>query len=201
MKNTLILFLLSNLLLLTACNLPLGKKLGLDKTFSKPFNKAESILLDQELREKIEENGINIKNVQFYNSKEIVLNYEIPSENIKVKDGKLAVNRKDFAQKVIIKAFTKGRCIDYDDETLTISFEKGPSKALIFGRDFAGLNSDAYILYAYDWEGGNGKVKYDYAVYSLEAEGANAQLYVQKTDILKVSHNKRYAPGEDWHGN
>lgn len=98
----------------------------------------------------LESNRIDLKKIQYYNSKDILLKRYIEKSETKVASGEVKTNQGRYIEEIIIEEGTKGICDSVGEEELFIRFERGEGKVLRFARD----NSvdDHYVLQAQEWD-------------------------------------------------
>jgi len=101
------------------------------------------VVFTEKIRNQIENNGVDLSKVQFYNSEKIVLKRSLTSEEVKVASGKISVENGKFVEIIKINKKTPGRCNKFDKDHLSISFENGTNRDFIFYNN--NVNSDASI--------------------------------------------------------
>ncbi|MBW7847460.1 MAG: hypothetical protein H3C41_05165 [Bacteroidales bacterium] len=151
----------------------------------------KTIYFDQQIRKNIESYGIDLPDIQFYNSKKIVLARDLSYEETKVASGKIRFENGRFIEKIIIKKRTPGVCENFDDRFLEISFEHGDNTKLKFILD----SKDYYRLSAMEWKNRYGKIAYDTTVYYIQPGGEKALLKIKAEDIYRFDRKERVAPG------
>ncbi len=151
----------------------------------------KTVYFDQQLRRNIESYGIDLPDVQFYNSKKIVLERDLSYEETKVASGKIRFENGRFIEKIIIKKRTPGVCENFEDNFVEVSFEQGDNTTLKFMRD----GKNYYRLSALEWKNRLGKVAYDTTMYFILPGGENALLKVKAEDIYRFEKKERVAPG------
>lgn len=106
----------------------------------------------------------DLKNLQFFNSEDIVLTrYESVAQDKKTEKGTLSLSTGKQIDQVVIKANTPGKIVKrLENGSIAVSFEPDDTKYLIFGTSNV---SDTYKLQALSWSDGRGKVNYGSAVY------------------------------------
>jgi hypothetical protein len=113
----------------------------------------------QEMRSTYKLSEDDLKSIQFYTSKELVLKRGEKTGAKQTEDGELTLTNEHFVEEVVIKAKTP--CIvrnAIDGNTVTVEFEEGSNKYLVFGSK---RNSDGfYTLRALHWNNGKGKINY-----------------------------------------
>lgn len=151
----------------------------------------KTVYFNQLIRQNVESYDIEMTDIQFYNSREIILERDLSYEETKVASGKIRFENGRFIERIIIKKETPGVCEGFDEEVIDVSFEPGENKVLKFVRD-AG---DNYRVSAIEWQNKYGKVAYDTTHYFIVPGGEKAILKVKLEDIHKFDKKQRIAPG------
>jgi predicted aspartyl protease len=153
-------------------------------------------------KQQIEKAGVDIKQVQFYNSEEIVLARQLSKGELKVAEGKVRIENGKNIEEIIIPANTPGVCELNDEKTLKVSFDTGDGKSIPFLVERKGdiATSGSYFkIGAKKWvrtSNGKqiGKVDYQGQIYNL-VRGANSRLMIDKSVLNKVNRNTHVAKG------
>ncbi len=151
----------------------------------------KTLYFDQKMRQNIESYKIDLPDIQFYNSKKIVLERNLSYEETKVASGKIRFENGKIIEKVTIKKRTPGVCENFDDDFLDVSFEQGDNNTLRFIRD----KKDHYRLSALEWKNRFGKVDYDTVFFYISPGGEKALLKIKAEDIYRFEKKERVAPG------
>lgn len=162
------------------------------------FSCSPKIPFTPELRSKIEYQGIDITDVQFYNSKKIILNREeIEPEAVEIESGDIKINNKKVIEEITIKKNTPGICIEANPYDLSICFEENTSNTLTFGRKNGNKLEYAYRLYAKKWSSNNsGKILYGDTIYRTQPGAGSAILLVKKKQFYQLIKQKRTVRGQ-----
>lgn len=151
----------------------------------------KTIYFTQDTRAKIESNKIDLKDVQFYNSHEIILQRNLSFEETKVASGKISIENGEFIEMIILKKLTPGVCESFTNNWLDVSFEKGDNRKLRFI-----LNTEKnYQVSALEWKNSFGKVSYDTLTYYIKPGGEKALLKVEKNNIFSYDKQERVVEG------
>ena len=137
----------------------------------------------------------DLKQIQFYLSKDIVLYRKVSKGESTIHGGKIKIKKGQKIEEIIIEAGTPGVVLfSPKKDRLAVSFESnGENKFLIFGPNpKAGKR---YVLLAKDWKKHKGKISYDDKVYFTDSESAYASLLVDLKKVRKVSRTKHKASG------
>lgn len=121
-------------------------------------------VLDKPIIEKYKLSQEDLKNIQFYNSEDIVLTrYESSTSEKSTENGTLNLNFGKQTDQIVIKAGTPGKVVRFfDNNKLGISFEPDDSKFIVFGTK---QSSESYFLQALEWKDNRGRVEYGNATY------------------------------------
>jgi predicted aspartyl protease len=153
-------------------------------------------------KQDIEKAGVDIKQVQFYNSEEIVLARQLSKGELKVAEGKVRIENGKSIEEIIIPANTPGVCELNDEKTLKVSFDTGDGKSIPFLVERKGdmVTTESYFkIGAKTWKRTSqgrqvGQVDYQGQIYSL-VRGANSRLMIDKSVLNKVNRNTHVAKG------
>ncbi len=163
---------------------------------------ANRMLLTVDTKQQIENAGVDIKQVQFYNSEEIVLARQISKEEVKVAEGKVRIENGKHIEEIIIPANTPGICELNDEKTLKVSFDIGDGKSIPFLVERKGdvvVAGSYFKIGAKQWirtERGRkiGKLDYEGKIYNL-VRGADSRLMIDKAVLNRVKRNTHVAKG------
>lgn len=146
----------------------------------------------KEMRINLYKNKLNESEVQFYNSKKIVLKRNLTFKETKLARGKIKYQNGQYFEEIIIPKNTPGVMEKNDSHMLSVAFEKGKNRAL----NFVLNKNDHYQLSALVWSDGYGRVSYDTLVYYVEPKSATAQLKVKKDNSFIFNRNVRKVKGK-----
>ncbi len=113
----------------------------------------------RDLKQKLEKENIDLKQVQFYVDQKLILSRNLGDQKLEVKSGIVKLENGKYINDVIIPSFTPGICESTDNDKLMISFEKGNNN-LAFGPG-SGYTFNDYVLYGTEWKNGTAAVTYD----------------------------------------
>ena len=153
-------------------------------------------------KQEIEKAGVDLTQVQFYNSEEIILARQISKEEVKVAEGKVRVENGRNIEEIIIPANTPGVCELHDEKTLKISFETGDGRSIPFlveRQNDIVVSGSYFKIGAKEWVRSDrgrriGKVDYAGQVYNL-VRGADSRLMIDKAVLNKVERKTHVAKG------
>lgn len=119
----------------------------------------------------------DVKRIQFYTSRDIVLTRSISDDETTIKEGKIRIINGKRVEQVIIKAYTPGVLVMMPEKNrFAVSFENEDDAFLMFGPN--PKYYERFALLAQDWERENGKVHYKGKLYHVDSSAAYAALMV-----------------------
>lgn len=153
-------------------------------------------------KQEIEKAGVDLTQVQFYNSEEIVLARQISKEEIKVAEGKVRVENGRNIEEIIIPANTPGVCELNDEKTLKVSFETGDGRSIPFlveRRNDIVVAGSYFKIGAKEWTRTSrgrrvGKLDYGGQIYDVVG-GTGSRLMIDKAVLNKVERKTHVAKG------
>lgn len=136
-----------------------------------------------------------IQRIQFYVSKDIVLNRTISGGESTITEGKIKIVNGERVEQVVVKAGTPGVLVMMPrEDRFAISFEEADDEAfLMFGPNPKFDNR--YALLAQEWERDGGQVHYRDKVYYADASNAYASLMVDLKRASQSQYETRQAKG------
>ncbi len=119
----------------------------------------------------------DVKRIQFYVSRDIVLTRAISDDDTSIKEGKIRIINGRRVQQVIVKERTPGVLVLMPEkDRFAISFEEDDDAFLMFGPN--PKYYERFALLAQDWERDHGKVHYRGQLYEVDNSSAFAALMV-----------------------
>lgn len=94
------------------------------------------VLFTEQLRQKAENQKIDLTKIQFYNSDKIVLSRTLASSEVSLASGKVTFQNGVYTEIIKIKKNTRGKCDMIGSNILNISFEAGNNRSLVFENNF-----------------------------------------------------------------
>lgn len=94
------------------------------------------VLFTEQLRQKAENQKIDLTKIQFYNSDKIVLTRTLASSEVSLASGKVTFENGIYTEIIKIKKNTRGKCDMVGSNILNISFEVGNNRSLVFENNF-----------------------------------------------------------------
>ena len=136
-----------------------------------------------------------LKRIQFYVSRDIVLQKRVDGSRAKIDGGKIRVIGGERFEEIVIRRNTPGVfAFNADDGNIAISFEGRPNTHfLIFGP--SRKRGGEYVLRAAEWNRDFGIVNYNGEQYSTPASSAFANLMVDVRGRNTSSTRRRTASG------
>src|ERR1700735_1876931 len=113
----------------------------------------------RDLKQKLEKENIDLKQVQFYVDQKLILNRNLGDQKAVVTSGVVRLENGKYINEGIVPAFTPGVCDTLISDRLMISFEKG-NNDLAFGQG-SGPTFAEYVLYGTEWRNGTAAVTFD----------------------------------------
>ena len=135
----------------------------------------------------------DLKKIQFYVSDDIVLYTREIDSKTETDKGELVVKSNSEEERILIKRGTP--CVVekiIGTDKLSVSFETGEGKFLIFGTAEA---NGPYKLLAESWSNGRGKLTYNNKTYYASSASGNAYLLFTLTKEQKHQSNQKVVEG------
>lgn len=147
----------------------------------------------QRLYEENDWSESELKRVQFYLSKDIVLRREASRASSRIEEGTIKIRDGQKVEEVVIRSGTPGVLVFMPKENrFAISFEDD-NKFLMFGPNPKA--GDRYVLLASDWNNRQGKVSYGDGKYWVDANNGIASLMVDLKRVRNTSVKSRTVDG------
>jgi hypothetical protein len=151
----------------------------------------------RDLRQKLEKENIDLKQVQFYVDQKLVLNRNMGDQKLVVTSGVVKMENGKYVNEVVIPQLTPGILQETESDRLLISFEKG-SNQLAFGPG-SGYTINNYVLYGTQWQNGTAQVNYDSEKFRARcgtcSDVASALLVIRKKELDKWERKSRTVTG------
>lgn len=136
----------------------------------------------------------DLKEIQFYLSRDIVLSRDYTSGASRIESGKIKMVKGRKVEEVRIPKGTPGIAVFQPKrDKLAVSFESQNDQFLIFGPN--PKKGSSYVLLATEWKNRRGKVKYDDKQFYTTTESGLATLLVDVKKSKKVKVKSRSAKG------
>jgi hypothetical protein len=139
----------------------------------------------------------DLKKVQFYVSRDVVLYRELRQGESRIANGKIKLKNGKQIEEVIIRSGTPGALLFIPKANrFAISFESGEnSPYLMFGPN--PKMDNRYALLAKEWQKYDGKVHYAGNIYRVESDAAYASLLVDIDRIGNTQIRRKIAEGRE----
>ena len=136
-----------------------------------------------------------LKRIQFYVSKDIVLKRELTGGKSEIVSGKIKVENGRKIEEVVIPKGTPGTFMfSPKSDRFAVAFEGGSDdRYLMFGP--SPKYNDRFVLLASEWQRNMGKVKYDGKMWRVNSDHAYAALLVDMKRSSRTDVNSRTARG------
>ena len=157
---------------------------------------AEYVPFTTSLKQRILNNNLDIKKVQFFIDQKLVLRKSLGTKKVDIKSGVLLFQNGEYIQEVVIPKYTPGVCESIDGNNLLVSFES-QNNNIPFGP--GEYTRSYFMLYGKNWINGTADITYDNTIYKVScgscANAADAKLVVKKSEADKYDRNLRIAKG------
>lgn len=136
----------------------------------------------------------DIRRIQFYVSKDIILTRTLNAGETTIAEGKIRIKNGQRIEQVVIPTGTPGVLVLMPKENrFAISFEQDDDAYLMFGPNPKYF--DRFALLAQDWDKSSGKVHYRDQVYKVTSESAFASLMVDLKRVGDSQYARRTVSG------
>ncbi len=136
----------------------------------------------------------DLKKIQFYLSKDVVLWRDLGTEESRIRDGRVKIVDGRKVEEVIFKKNTPGLVIfSPKGQNIAVSFDSSDEKYLMFGP--SKKVNGRYVLLAKDWQKNRGKVRYNGKIYNTSSESAYANLLLDIKLAKSTEYRKQEASG------
>jgi len=153
---------------------------------------SKNIYFTQNMRTNLSKNKLSVDQVQFYNSKKILLQRNLTIAETKIAKGKLKYENGQYSEEIVIPKHTPGIAVSEGSDYLNVAFEDGQNHKLKFVLNEKNL----YQISATTWQNNYGKVVYDSLVYYIEPKSDKALLTIRKDNSYNYQLNKRVLKGK-----
>lgn len=151
----------------------------------------------KQLKQRIENNHLDIKKVQFFVDQRLVLRRSMGAQKNDIKSGVILFENGQYINEVIIPRNTPGVCTGITSNGLMVSFEAQNNNSIEFGS--GGLNGSYFTLYARNWSGGMADMTYDNKTYRVQCascyNAGDVKLMVRQSEADKLEKTSRVVEG------
>lgn len=155
---------------------------------------SSKIYFSTAIRQKVENIGTPVTQLQFYIDRDVELSREILKDETKVTSGEIRFENGKNLNIITLKKNTPGVCTKVLPDKIIISFEVGDDKFLTFGKTKFALDTDPYKILANSWIGDYGSINYEGKKYFIH-KGGNASVLIKSSELNNVEVNKRKMKG------
>lgn len=136
------------------------------------------VYFTESLREQEKWSESDLRRIQFYVSRDIVLTRTLGTGETSIQEGKVIVKDGRKTERIVVAAFTPGVVVMMPEaQRLAVSFEEGGRESfLMFGPNPD--NNNRYSLLAQTWYSDYGDVNYQGKLFAADASCAYASLMV-----------------------
>jgi hypothetical protein len=156
------------------------------------INPTDYVPFSKDLKFRLEHDHADIRKVQFYLDKPIILRHMSPSASGAIKQGMITYDNVQDVQEINIPAYTPGVCERVRGDSLYISFD-APQNAFVFAAIYS---NEHFMLQGTNWYNGVTDVTYDGKIYKAYCDGCGsageASLLIKKS---QAGNNAGGAPG------
>src|SRR5258708_1151527 len=164
---------------------------------SRKVSKDSVIPFTRDLKQRLERDNIDLRQVQFYIDQKLVLARNLGDQKLEVHSGVVKMENGRYINEVIVPAFTPGICDTIQNDKLMVSFEKG-NNDLAFGLG-SGYTFNEYVVYGNEWKNGRAGVTFDSNKFRARCgtctDVASVTLVVRKNEIDKIDRKSRTLKG------
>lgn len=166
------------------------------------------VTFTRSLRAQIEDQGLNLKKIQYYNSQPIVLKRVLSKSETTVTSGEVRLENGLNVEQIEIKKNTPGVLDSIAGEVMYIRFEQGPNRYIKFSDNAYGqyemkaerwdpksVGAQTNQGYAQFFELNKGEVMYEGKKYYTNTTLSKAKLKIKKKETSKVAVKRRRASG------
>ncbi len=154
-------------MLFTACS----SKVYTDKpTATTAVNPAEFIPFSKSLKYRLDQDRADLRKIQFYIDKPLILRYTSTGGSSSVKGGTVAYDNLQNVTELTIPAYTPGVCEKVKGDSLYISFD-APQNSFVFAALYA---NEQFMLQGTNWYNGVTDVMYDNKIYKAQCDGCGS---------------------------
>lgn len=156
---------------------------------------APKVYFTTDLRKKIENANISLKDIQYYCDRKLTLKRELESGKTQVQTGKVKFESGKYIHYIILNPNTPGVSKEIFSEKLKTQLENGQNRTLTFGKPKNGDDNVPYRIFAKEWKNGIGEINYDNYTYYIQYVGSEAKLQIKKSVLNKIDIDKRKMKG------
>ena len=158
---------------------------------------------NENLKTSITKQNIDLKKIQYYNSKKIELTRIVNSSDTKVEGGKVKLENGKYVETIVIKAKTAGICDSISGNKMYVRFENGDNRSLCFYNQNPNDSYGVYKLkgencrkvernYTITSENNTQVISADFYVCNVQYEGKTYEVKYSQVPILLIKKKHSY---------
>ncbi len=157
---------------------------------------ARKTLFNTDVRNRITANNIPLTQLQYYVDRDVELKRVLSSSETKVSSGAVVTENGKQVHIIKLKKGTPGVCTQVAADRISVSFEEGNNKNLVFAFPRGGTSKNAYVLAPLSVDKNNfGTVSYNGTTYYVMPDGVRAKLKIKRSSDTKVKVKKSTMKG------
>lgn len=157
---------------------------------------SRKISFNTEVRNRVAATNTPLTKLQYYVDRTVELKRVITTGDTKVSSGTIKVENGKSIQIIKLKRNTPGVCTVIGGDRVSIAFEDGANKNLVFAMPRNATVKNSYVLQLTSLDkNGVGTVTYDGLTYTVSPSGIYAKLKVKKSVATKMNVKKTKMKG------
>lgn len=157
---------------------------------------ARKIYFSTDVKNRVLATNTPLTKLQYYVDRDVELKRVITTGETKVSSGTIKVENGKSVQIIRLKKNTPGVCTSVNGDQLSVSFEEGPNKNLVFVFPRGGTVKNAYVLQVASIDKNkNATINYDGKLYNIDSKGMYAKIKVKKSVASKMKVKKTKMKG------
>lgn len=157
---------------------------------------ARKTYFNTEVRNRVTANNIPLNKLQYYVDRDVELKRVLSSSETKVSSGAVVTENGKQVHIIKLKKGTPGVCTQIASDRISVAFEEGNNKNLVFAFPRGGTAKNAYVLAPLSIDKNNfGTVNYNGTNYYVMPDGLRAKLKIKKSSDTKVKVKKSTMKG------
>ncbi len=157
---------------------------------------ARKTYFNTEVRNRVTANNIPLTKLQYYVDRDVELRRVLSSSETKVSSGAIVTENGKQVHIISLKKGTPGVCTQVATDRISVAFEEGNNKNLVFAFPKGGTSKNAYMLAPLSLDKNNfGTISYNGTNYYVMPDGVRAKLKVKRSSDTKVKIKKSTMKG------
>lgn len=133
-------------------------------------NPADYLPFSKSLKFRLDQDRADLKKIQFYIDKPLILRHTAASGSSAVKSGTVSYDNAQNVTEFTIPAYTPGICERVKGDSLYISFD-APQNSFVFAAVYA---NEQFMLQGTNWYNGVTDVMYDNKIFKVQCDGCGS---------------------------